>query len=117
MMYADIRRVFGPECSSDVLWNRSPDFLAEVTDVVQVIVKPAEKGEGQVSARFPAKDLVALLGGKWPCSDNFQSIVRAICEKNHYPMPEPEIPGGGGKSMTAQGQTKKPGSHSQDRHN
>jgi hypothetical protein len=31
-------------------------------------------------------------------------------------MPDPEIPGGGGKSMTAQGQTKKEGSHSHDSH-
>lgn len=59
---------------------------------------------------------VELLGGVYPSSETFDLILRRIHELKHYPMPEPEIAGGGGKSKTAQGQTKKPGSHSYDKH-
>src|SRR5262249_20130960 len=99
------------------LRSRGPEFLLQKINVsVRIVVTPASKTERPISATFLAKECAELLKNEWPSSENFTYIERAIREKNHYPMPQPEIPGGGGKSDSAQGQTKKPGSHSHDKH-
>jgi hypothetical protein len=92
--------------------ERGPEVLPLITTTVQVVVDT----DRQVSARFRAGECPALFEGKWPSGETFSRILRKVTERKQYPLPEPEIPGGGGKSMTAQGQTKKDGSHSQDRH-
>jgi hypothetical protein len=96
--------------------SEGPASLLKMTSTVQIVIEPFGKKGGQISARFSVVECVALLGGQWPNSETFDRIACAVRERKHYPMPVPEIPGGGGKSMTAQGQTKKAGSHSHDRH-
>jgi hypothetical protein len=96
--------------------KRDPDCLPELTDEIQIVIEPLDQRTGQVSARFSARECVELLGEKWPSSESFEQLAASVRERKAYPPPKPEIPGGGGKSLTAQGQTKKDGSHSQDRH-
>jgi hypothetical protein len=93
---------------------QGPGLLPEITSSVHIIMKLSDAKEGQISPRLSAAECSAILKGKWPSRDTFSSIARAVRERKLYPMPKPEIPGGGGKSMTAQGQTKKEGSHSHD---
>lgn len=92
--------------------ERGPEVLPLITTIVQGVVK----SDRQVSARFRAGECPALFEGRWPSHETFNRILRKVTERKQYPLPEPEIPGEGGKSMTAQGQTKKEGSHSHDRH-
>jgi len=94
------------------LRERGPEILPLITTTVQVVVKT----DRQISARFRAEECPALFEGRWPSSETFNRILRKVTERKQYPLPEPEIPGQGGKSITAQGQTKKEGSHSHDRH-
>lgn len=113
-----IKLVFEPKSGIDpfkVLRNREPAALLEVTSEIQIVVESHHQRD-RISARFSPAECVELLGETWPNSETFNRIARAVRERKAYPMPTPEIPGGGGKSMTAQGQTKKDGSHSQDRH-
>jgi hypothetical protein len=96
--------------------NRGPDSLLELTDEIQIVIEPPDQQPGLISARFSVRECVEFLEGKWPNSESFDRIAALVRERKAYPPPEPGVPGGGGKSMTAQGQTKKDGSHSQDRH-
>lgn len=95
-----------------------PDYaaLSRITREVKIEVKPLDPSRRKLSITLPAAEAVELIGGQAPCTETFESIYRQVCGLKQYPLPEPEIPGGGGKSLTAQGQTKKPGSHSHDRH-
>ena len=92
--------------------ERGPEVLPLITTTVQIVVQT----DRQVSARYRASECLALFESMWPCNGTFSRILRGVTERKHYPLPEPGIPGEGGKSMTAQGQTKKDGSHSHDRH-
>jgi hypothetical protein len=112
----DLKKVLGTDNPSKWYQEAGPDILPHLTRQVQLSVKPACKSERQISARFSAAECVAVFQGEWPNDTTFSRIAAAVREKKNYPMPEPEIPGGGGKSRTAQGQTKKPGSHSHNKH-
>src|SRR5262249_34784024 len=116
MEHGDLRRVFGTVGGYEHLLSKEPSILGELTKEVQLTLKPAAKKSGQVSARFKVDEFVKLLGGEWPNQNNFSRLAAAIRDRRNYPLPEEEIPGSAGKSMTAQGQTKKPGSHSHDKH-
>jgi len=67
-------------------------------------------GKPQRSARFSGEEVMLMCGRNWPTADSVENVARSVRERNAYPLPEPEIPGGG-KSLGAQGQTRKPGSH------
>lgn len=86
--------------------------LPFVTSEVRIIIK----GEHQVSAKFTGQECCEALKDAWPSADNFDDLFVAVNSRARYPMPKPEIPVEDQKSCGAQGQTKKPGSHSQDRH-
>src|SRR5262249_58800449 len=88
-------------------------ILPLVTTRVRVTVRLADGGTESLSVS--ADEWATTLDGKFPDSENLERIRRFIQERNHYPLPEPQVPGPG-KSYQAQGQTKKPGSHSHDRH-
>ena len=96
--------------------GKEPEILLRLTTEIQIVIEPPARKRGRISARFLPQECVELLSKQWPCDANFDQIATAVRERKHYPMPKVEIPGGGGKSATAQGQTKKPGSHSQDKH-
>jgi hypothetical protein len=114
--YASVRSIVGPQETFKRLWEFGPQILLNITKKVLLLLKPTNMAERQMSARFSPEECIAFLDGEWPGETNLSRIARAIREKNHYPMPEPEIPGGGGKAMTAQGQTKKPDAHSHKKH-
>lgn len=91
----------------------SPDDLPRATASVQILVTPRGTGEGQFSARFSGRECAELLGGRWPCPETFGRIARQVRDRNRYgtPVADPPSP-----RSAAQGQTKKDGSHSHDRH-
>lgn len=68
-------------------------------------------GKPQQSATFTGKEAKEICGGVWPTPDSLDNVKQSVIAQKAYPMPKPEIPGGGGKSKTAQGQTRKEGSH------
>jgi hypothetical protein len=95
-----------------LLKERSPEILTSIADMIKVIVVT----EKQQSAYFKSTECSDLFDGKWPCDDNFDRILRMVTERKRYPISPPEPPGIERKTLDAQGQTKKGGSHSQDRH-
>jgi hypothetical protein len=68
----------------------------------------------QISAHFSADEVIGMLGDKWPNEDNVENIRRSVRERKYYPLIPVEPPAE--KTFDAQGQTKKPGSHSESRH-
>jgi hypothetical protein len=90
--------------------------LQLITSKVKIEVIPADMGRDKLAITLPAADAVELMGGREPCTETFDCIYRKLCERKRFPLPKQEILGGGEKSMTAQGQTKKPGSHSHEKH-
>jgi hypothetical protein len=96
-----------------LLGKNDPVILYDLTEEVRLLVKGTE-GRGQQSAVFPVKEVVAILGNKWPDAENITQIRRSVADRKAYPMPGYTPPPE--KSVTAQGQTKKPGSHSESRH-
>jgi hypothetical protein len=113
----DVKDCFGPSGFNHVnLSEEKPSLLLRLTKQVRLVVKPARKGESQASAWFTSQEVVDLFEGEWPNEKSFTRVAIAIRERRRYPVPKAEIPGSGGKSMTAQGQTKKPGSHSHNKH-
>ena len=96
----------------------SIDFTALqlVTSKVKIDILFADNDQDKLTITLPAAEAVELIGGTRPCTATFDRIRRQVCDLKRYPLPKPEIPGGGEKSLTAQGQTKKPGSHSHDKH-
>ena len=93
-----------------------PSVLVDVADEFQIVIENSAPKKSRISARFTAEECVQLFAGEWPSEKSFDRIATAVRERKRYPMPKPGIPGEGGKSSSAQGQTKKDGSHSQDRH-
>ncbi len=75
-------------------------------------VKITLLGKPTQSAIFTGQEMKDICGGAWPNADNMAYIRRSVIGQMAYPMPKPEIPGGGGgKSFELQGQTRKQGSH------
>lgn len=93
------------------------DYFGALPPATKVEVKitpkaPAKKG---LTIKLTPREASELFDGKRPECENFDLIYRRICERKNHPLPEPEVPGGG-RSYSVQGQTKKPGSHSHDKH-
>lgn len=93
-----------------------PKALVPYTKEVWLVVKLKTEKKRQISARFTSEECASLLGDFWPHDGSFGRIVAAINVKKGNPDPAYQIPWEAGKSLTAQGQTKKPGSHSESRH-
>lgn len=89
--------------------------LQSIADKVQIRIVPADPRREKLTLTLPASEAVEVFGSVRPCTDTYEQVYSRVLERKRYPMPKPEIPGGG-KSSTAQGQTKKPGSHSHDKH-
>lgn len=97
-----------------MLKAEGPQALCEFAEEVRLTIEIAGAARKRRSAIFSTRQVVAILGGRWPDHENIDRIRRSIEDKKAYPMPEFEPPTE--KSLGAQGQTKKPGSHSQSRH-
>lgn len=78
-------------------------------------VKIVVRDKPQESARFSGEEVLLICGVAWPIPEIVDNIQRSVSERKAYPLPEPGIPGGGGVSTGAVGQTRKPGSHRDNR--
>lgn len=103
--------------SEHVMSDKPPEILPTIAQEVKLEVRWKEgKRERIISEWFSAVECVEIFRGKWPNEDNLDRILGAIQERKLNGRVMLEIPGGGGKSFEAQGQTKKDGSHSHDKH-
>ncbi len=91
-------------------------WLHKMTTKIKLEILSTDINFDKLTITLPAAEAVELIGGTKPCTETFDCIRQRVCERKRYPMPTPGIPGGGEKSLNAQGQTKKPGSHSHDKH-
>jgi hypothetical protein len=102
------RRYFGTE-AADLIGELERRFVefCQLSKRVKIVLL----GKLQKSARFSGEEFLRICGQAWPSHENIENIQRCV---NAYPLPEPGLPGGG-KSLDAQGQTRKPGSHRDNR--
>lgn len=87
--------------------------LAAVVGNVRLGIQRNDRCEA-MSARFTAQEIVTILGNEWPNTRNLPNIRRCVFEQKCFPIKPIDPPSE--KSLSAQGQTKKPGSHSESRH-
>ena len=90
--------------------------LANLTGTVRIEVKPKNLDESPFSLTLSVAEACAFIGSETPTSETYEDFCRKVRDRKAYPPAKVPIPCEGGKSLTAQGQTKKPGSHSTDRH-
>lgn len=83
------------------------------TTKVRIEIVPIDINASKVTATVPAAEAIKIFGGAPPTDETYDEIMRKIRERRS-PPPTGEVPGL--VSLTAQGQTKKPGSHSHDKH-
>ena len=89
--------------------------LPALTHRVTITIKSPETKGKDSQLTMPVADAMEIFGGEVPCDANFTRICRRFLDRKHHgPTPPPFEPAE--RSMTAQGQTKKPGSHSDGRH-
>ncbi len=113
----------------DILWPRSdeslaslkrmlsehgPNGLTSITNEVQIVIRPRKATSGQKSVRISAAECARILKGRWPNDSMLDSLDATITELRDYPVADPKPTSE--VSRDAQGQTKKPGSHSESRH-
>ena len=92
------------------------DDLAKYFGTVRIEVKPKNLTENPFSLTLSVSAACDFVGGEMPTTETYEAFCRKVRERKAYPPAKVPIPCEGGKSLTAQGQTKKPGSHSQDKH-
>lgn len=102
-----------PKISYD---NFKSPTLTKFFGTIKIEVKPREVTESPFSLTLSVAEMEDLVGGDMPTTETYEAFCRKVRERKAYPPAKVPIPGGGEKSLTAQGQTKKPGSHSTDRH-
>jgi hypothetical protein len=90
--------------------------LPLLTEKVRIEVYPATANREKFTITVSASEAVKILGPAFPSEDSLYQVMCAVYERKNYPIPEPGNPGGAGKSMMAQGQTKKPDAHSHKKH-
>jgi hypothetical protein len=101
-----------------LVYSKQFDFsaLALVTTKVRIEVFPAHVNREKFAITIPAAEAAKILAPPFPSEESLYRLMCEVYERKNFPIPEPGIPGGGGKSMTAQGQTKKPDAHSHKKH-
>ena len=102
-----------PELSTE---NFKSPTLAKWTGTIRIEVKPYDAAETPYSLFLSTAEACDFVGGDMPTTETYEAFCRKVRERKAYPPAKVPIPCEGGKSLTAQGQTKKPGSHSTDRH-
>lgn len=100
----------GLSINTNTMDGRFVDFC-RASKSVKIVVR----GKPQESAKFSGEEVLLICGAAWPIPEIVDNIQRSVSERKAYPLPEPDIPGGGGKSAGAAGQTRKPGSHRDNR--
>lgn len=101
-------------------WNDLPlgetlQALPAIAHRVTLMIQSPETKNKEVQLTMPVADALEILGGEAPSEANFTRICRRFLDRKHHGgnPPRYEL---AEKSMSAQGQTKKPGSHSDGRH-
>jgi hypothetical protein len=89
--------------------------LDQLTHRVTMTIKSPETKNKEVQLTMPIADAVEILGGEVPSDSNFTRICRRFLDRKHHGGASPAVEPAE-RSMNAQGQTKKPGSHSHDKH-
>lgn len=92
----------------------SERLAGAVGNVTVTIVVPEEKRTKQTSAQFSPAEVVSISGDQWPNEDNIANICKSVRDRGSYPLLGTQEPSD--RSQNAQGQTKKPGAHSEARH-
>jgi hypothetical protein len=102
----------------ELVFSKQFDYsaLALVTTTVRIEVFPAHVNREKFALTIPAAEAAKLLAPPFPSEESLYRVMCEVYERKNFPIPDPGIPGGGGKSMTAQGQTKKPDAHSHKKH-
>jgi hypothetical protein len=88
--------------------------LPTLTQFVRVVIDARLPRKRRISATFTAAECAQLLTRLPPSSDTFEQIAAVVQERKENPPASASE--AQEKSFGAQGQTKKPGSHSHDRH-
>ncbi len=89
--------------------------LDKISHRVTMTIKSPETKNKEVQLTMPVADAMEIFGGEVPSDANFTRICRRFLDRKHHGgNPPPYEPAE--RSMGAQGQTKKPGSHSDGRH-
>ena len=90
--------------------------LAKLSGTARIEVKPKSLTETPFSLTLSVAEACAFVGSETPTTETYEAFCRKVRDRKAYPPAKVPIPCEGGKSLTVQGQTKKPGSHSTDRH-
>jgi hypothetical protein len=94
-------------------WAR---FFATLSSITGEICVAAKSSDGpQVSTTFSTFEFVEILNGEFPNEENFPRIEDAIRRQQAARSGSLPLSGGGGYGGSAQGQTRKPGSHRDNR--
>ena len=87
--------------------------LPFMTTKVRIEVIPIDINASKVTATVATAEAMKIFGGGPPTDETYDEILRQVRERRSPPATG-DVPGL--VSLTAQGQTKKPGSHSHDKH-
>lgn len=87
--------------------------LPFMTTKVRIEIVPIDINASKVTATVPTAEAMKMFGGAPPTDETYDEIMRKVRERRSPPTTG-DVPGL--VSLTAQGQTKKPGSHSHDKH-
>ena len=102
-----------PKLSYD---NFKSPTLAKFFGTIRIEVRPRDITERPFSLTLSTAAAGELVGGVMPTTATYEDFCRKVRDRKAYPPAKAPIPCEGGNSLMAQGQTKKPGSHSQDKH-
>jgi hypothetical protein len=100
---------------NDLLIGETLEALTSIAHRVTITIRSPETKNKEVQLTMPVADAMEIFGGEVPSDANFTRICRRFLDRKHHggnPLPSEPAE----RSMSAQGQTKKPGSHSEGRH-
>lgn len=83
---------------------------------IVIEVRPRDKSGEILRLTMRLSEGAAFFADGFPTTETYEAFCRKVRDRKAHPPAKVPIPCEGGKSLTAQGQTKKPGSHSQDKH-
>jgi hypothetical protein len=87
--------------------------LPLLTTKIRIEIVPIDINASKVTATVPAVEAMEIFDGLPPSDETYDEVLRQVRDRRS-PPPTGTVPGL--ISLTAQGQTKKPGSHSHDKH-
>jgi hypothetical protein len=101
------------------MWSKSSlsnEELYRLAGKIIIHVRPRDKSAEILRLTMQLSEGATFFADGFPTTETYEAFCRKVRDRKRYPPAKVEIPCEGGKSLTAQGQTKKPGSHSHDKH-